>query len=73
MPSYNEEMTIYELLEVAADHRKQVAVLSEEDRQGLIILLKKKGNEELEYGQEIEHEGVRLVKRVTGAVGVYFQ
>jgi hypothetical protein len=73
MALYTEEMTIYELLKVAADHHKQLAVLSEEERQGLIVLLKKKGEEELEYGQEIECEGVRLVKRVTGALGVYFQ
>lgn len=73
MPSFTEEMSIYELLKVAADHHKQIVVLSDEEKQGLIALLKKRGEEELEYGQEIEHEGVRLVKRVTGALGVYFQ
>jgi hypothetical protein len=72
MTLYTEEMSIYELLKVAADHNKQVVVLSDEERQGLISLLKKKGEEELEHGQEIEFEGVRLVKRVTGAIGVYF-
>lgn len=73
MALYSEEMSIYELLKVAADHNKQIAVLSDEDKQGLISMLKKKGEEELEYGQEIEYEGVRLVKRVTGALGVFFQ
>ena len=73
MASYTEEMTVYELLKVAADHDKQLMVLTEEEIQDLIVLLKQKGEEQLEHGQEIEVEGVRLVKRVTGAVGVYFK
>lgn len=61
-----------ELLKLAADNHHKRITLSEEERKMVIDLLKKKGAEELEYGQEIEFDTVRLVRRVTGAVGVYF-
>jgi hypothetical protein len=65
-------MSTDELLRLAADHHHKRQMLSEADRKSLIDLLKKRGQEELEYGEEREVDSVRLLRRVTGAVGVYF-
>ena len=64
--------TTAELMQLAADFGQKRIELSDDDKQQLVALLKKRGQEELEYGQEIECESVRLVRRVTGAVGLYF-
>ena len=66
------KLTTLELLKLAADNHKKVIELSEADRQLLTALLKERGAEELEYGQELEVENVRLVRRVNGAVGIYY-
>lgn len=66
------DMSINELLRVAADHHHKRIELSDEERQELIAALKRRGQDELEYGEEVTVDAVRLVKRVTGAVGVYF-
>jgi hypothetical protein len=66
------KMTTTELLKLAADNHQKIIQLSESDRQALIALLKERGQEELDYGEEMEVNNVRLVKRVNGAVGVYF-
>ncbi|MBI4533340.1 MAG: hypothetical protein HY711_05270 [Candidatus Melainabacteria bacterium] len=68
----DENKSIKELLQVAADYSQRRITLTDSDRQTLIALLKKRAAEELEYGQEIECENVRVIRRVTGAVGVYF-
>jgi len=73
MSIIKEEMTTAELLRIAADYSQERIVLSDEERQHLVAALKKHAEEELEYGQEIECETVRVVRRVTGAVGVYFR
>jgi hypothetical protein len=68
----DQQLSTPELMKLAADnHHKRIA-LSDDDRCELIALLKKRAAEELEFGQEFEHETVRLIRRVTGAVGVYF-
>ena len=72
MAEISADLKTDELLKLAADNHHKRITLSEEERKMVIDLLKKKGAEELEYGQEIEFETVRLVRRVTGAVGVYF-
>ncbi|HIA51633.1 MAG TPA: hypothetical protein EYN91_06030 [Candidatus Melainabacteria bacterium] len=72
MAEISADLKTEELLKLAADNHHKRITLSEEERKMVIDLLKKKGAEELEYGQEIEFETVRLVRRVTGAVGVYF-
>ena len=72
MHTINSEMTIKELLQLVADNHHKKITLSEEEKISAIALLKKKGMEELDYGQEIKIDKVRLIKRVTGAVGVYF-
>ena len=68
----NPESTTAELMRVAADHGQKRITLSDDEKALLISLLKKRAQEELEYGQEIECETVRVVRRVTGAVGIYF-
>jgi hypothetical protein len=72
MAEISADLKTVELLKLAADNHHKRITLSEEERKMVIDLLKKKGAEELEYGQEIEFDTVRLVRRVTGAVGVYF-
>lgn len=61
-----------ELLQMAADNHHKKIELAEEEKRELITILKKRAMDELEYGQEIELDTVRLIRRVTGAVGVYF-
>lgn len=72
MAEISADLKTEELLKLAADNHHKRITLSEDERKMVIDLLKKKGAEELEYGQEIEFDTVRLVRRVTGAVGVYF-
>lgn len=72
MAEITADLKTEELLKLAADNHHKRITLSEDERKMVIDLLKKKGAEELEFGQEIEFETVRLVRRVTGAVGVYF-
>jgi hypothetical protein len=70
--SVNPELSTLELLKMAADNHHKRIELAEEEKRELIALLKKRAMDELDYGQEIEHDTVRLIRRVTGAVGVYF-
>lgn len=69
---FDAKMSTNELMKVAADHHHKRVELSEQERKDLINLLKQRGLEELEYGEELEVDSVRLLRRVTGAVGVYF-
>lgn len=59
-------------MQIAADFSQKRIELTDEEKQLLISLLKKRAQEELDFGQEIECENVRVIRRVTGAVGVYF-
>jgi hypothetical protein len=70
--SVNPELSTLELLKMAADNHHKRISLSDDEKRELIALLKKRALDELEYGQELEHDTVRLIRRVTGAVGVYF-
>jgi hypothetical protein len=72
MAVVNSELSTTDLMKIAGDNHKKVITLSETERLELIALLKKRGAEELEYGQELALENVTLIRRVTGAVGVYF-
>lgn len=69
---FDNNMSTCELMRVAADHHHKRVELSQAEKKALIDLLKLRGQEELEYGQELEVDSVRLLRRVTGAVGVYF-
>jgi hypothetical protein len=66
------KLSTLELLKLAAENHQKKIELSEPDRQTLTALLKERGADELEYGQELEVENVRLVRRVNGAVGIYY-
>ena len=72
MSVVNAEMSTTELMKIAADNHHKRIQLSDDERAELIALLKKRAAKELDYGQELEHDTVRLIRRVTGAVGVYF-
>lgn len=69
---FSATMSTNELMRVAADHHHKRILLDDADKKALIDLLKQRGQQELEYGQELEVDNVRLLRRVTGAVGVYF-
>lgn len=68
----DQHLSTTELMKMAADSYHKRIELSDDDRSELIALLKRRAADELDYGQELEHETVRLIRRVTGAVGVYF-
>lgn len=73
MTVFTPDMSARQLLRVANDHHSGVAPLAEGERLELIELLKEKGRDELEYGEELLVEKVRLVRRVTGAVSIFFE
>lgn len=72
MSAVDPNLTLQQLLNLLADNHHQRITLSVEDKQLAIGLLKKRAEEELDFGEELVHDSVRLIKRVTGAVGVYF-
>ncbi len=73
MLAVDPDMTTMQLLKLAADSHHQRVALEDIERQFLVDLLRRRGLEELQYGEEVCHQNVRLIKRVTGAVGVYFR
>lgn len=73
MSQIDTKMTTAQLMQLAADHSNSRVSLTDEEKEFLVLLLKQRGAEELEYGQELECENVRLIKRVTGAIGLYFK
>jgi len=72
MTLINTELSTTELLKMAADNHHKRITLSDAERLELIALIKKRGAEELEYGEELAVDSVILIRRVTGAVGLYF-
>lgn len=72
MSVVSQTLSTTELLRLAADHHHGRIQLPEEERQALIALIKRRGAEELEYGQEMVVDTVTLIRRVTGAVSIYF-
>jgi hypothetical protein len=72
MVDIDPNLSTTELLKMAADHHQKRAELTPAEKELLIKILKERGQNELEYGEELEIENVRLIRRVTGAVGVYF-
>lgn len=73
MTAISPDMSTMQLLKIANDNHLGAVQLSEQDRAFLITLLKEKAQDELEYGEEVEFEKVRLVRRVTGAVSIFFE
>lgn len=72
MSVVGQSMNTSELMRLAADFHHKRIELSDVEKKALIDLLKQRGQSELEYGEEMEVDSVRLLRRVTGAVGVYF-
>jgi len=73
MSAVDPEMTIQQLLQLVADNHHEKIALSDEEKQQAIDLLKRRAVEELDFGEELSVDKVRLIKRVTGAVGLYFK
>ncbi len=73
MTAFSPDMSAHQLLKVANDHHTGVLSLSDGERCDLIELLKEKARDELEFGEEVLFEKVRLVRRVTGAVSIFFE
>ncbi len=61
-----------ELMRIAADHKNGGSSLSPIDERLLLELLKERGRDELDYGQELIVDRVKIVRRVTGNVSVFF-
>ena len=72
MVEINTELSTVELMKLAADDHSKKIELSQVERDRLFELLKERGRLELEYGEELEIDTVKLIRRVTGAVGIYF-
>jgi len=72
MTKINPELSTVELMKLAGDDHQKTIELTQAERDQLFDLLKERGRSELEYGEELEIDTVRLIRRVTGAVGIYF-
>lgn len=73
MQKINPELSTVELMKLAADDHLKKIELSQAERDQLFGLLKERGRQELEYGEELEIESIKLIRRVTGSVGIYFE
>jgi hypothetical protein len=72
MKKIDPELSTVELMKIAADDHQKRIELTQSEKDQLYTLLKERGRQELEYGEELEIDAVRLIRRVTGAVGIYF-
>jgi hypothetical protein len=72
MQKIDPELSTVELMKIAADDHQKKIELTQGERDQLFSLLKERGRQELEYGEELEIEAIKLIRRVTGAVGIYF-
>lgn len=61
-----------ELMRIAAEHKGGGKSLTPFDERLLLELLKERGREELDYGQELVVDSVKIIRRVTGNVSVFF-
>ncbi len=66
------DLTIQEMLKLASDHKDGSVPMPEEECIALIALIKEKAADQLDYGEEMIVGNARIVKRVTGAVSVFF-
>jgi hypothetical protein len=72
MVEINTSLSTVDLMKLAGDDHKKKIELTDAQRDQLFELIKERGRAELEYGEELEIDDVRLIRRVTGAVGIYF-
>ena len=68
----SESCPMKELLDMAGNHKAGNLALSETESELLIAIIKEKAWQELEYGEEMVVDKVKLVKRVTGNVSLFF-
>ena len=73
MTSISPQSTLPELLKIANDNHLGLINLPDEEKATLIACIKELGQLELEYGEETLFEKVRVVRRVTGAVSIFFE
>jgi len=66
------DLTIQELLQLASDHKDGSKPMPEEDCIEIIAMIKSRAQDELDFGEELIVGTARIVKRVTGAVSVFF-
>ena len=66
------ESKMSELLELARESKLGNISLSELENNLLIEMIKEKAWKELDFGQEIVDGPVKLVKRVTGNISLFF-
>lgn len=72
MHKFNPELQTVDLMKIAAADRAKTVELTDTERDQLFALLKERALQELDYGEELEVDTVKLIRRVTGAVGIYF-
>jgi len=72
MVEINATLSTVELMKLAGDNHQKKIELTDAERDQLFELLKEHGRAELEHGEELEIDSVRLIRRVTGSVGIYF-
>ena len=72
MIEINNSMSTVELMKLAGDNHLKKIELTDAERIHLFELLKERGRAELEFGEELEIDDVRLIRRVTGSVSIYF-
>jgi hypothetical protein len=73
MVEINANLSIVELMKLAGDDHQKKIELTDAERDNLFELLKERGRAELEFGEELEIDDVKLIRRVTGSVGIYFE
>lgn len=72
MTALTPQQSITELMQLALSDKNGQLNLSDVDRELLVAMLKQKAFDELDYGQEVVLETIKVVKRVTGNVSVFF-
>lgn len=68
----SKESAMTELMDMASEHKAGRLKMSELESNLLIETLKEKAWQELDFGQEMVQGPVKLVKRVTGNVSIFF-
>ncbi len=61
-----------DLMRIAAESKSGSVKLSDIEQQLLLEMLKERGREELDFGQELVVDSVKIVRRVTGNVSIFF-
>lgn len=65
-------LALGELIKMVSEYRMGLSGLSELEGELLIETLKARALNELDFGQELSSGPVKLVKRVTGNVSIFF-